>query len=537
MIESLSRSPIVSLFLTSIHTGNSADHTITLGEARQELRPDMSQTSSSESSPESPKSPKRERSSSPVDRSPQDNDRSNGYADSQSPRGTQSSGGSDDDEDVPLSQKVKRESSSPKRKYKEDSDNDSEEDVPLAKKKKVKSGKKNGVKREKNDDDYDDEASVKSESEPSDDDDSGSEYGEKKKGKKKSKKSKAKNGSASKSSKKKRKHESEDDDDEYSDDEYTDSKKKKSKKDKKKDSKKSKSGSSQSSKRSKSSQSSSPEKSPKKKVKEEDQEHIWKWWEELDDYNPDQKWRTLEHKGPVFAPPYVPLPKGVNFVYEKKPMKLCLEAEEVATFYGKMIDHDYTQKDIFNKNFFKDWKRFMTEDEKKKIESLSKCDFTQINDYFKEQSEIRKNMSKEDKKKLKEENERITEEYGYCVVDGHKQKIGNFRIEPPGLFRGRGDHPKMGKVKRRVEAEDIIINIGKKAKVPDPPKGHKWKEVRHDNTVSWLVSWTENIMGNVKYIMLNPSSKLKSMKDWQKYEKARELHKVIERIREDYIEG
>ena len=28
-----------------------------------------------------------------------------------------------------------------------------------------------------------------------------------------------------------------------------------------------------------------------------------------------------------------------------------------------------------------------------------------------------------------------------------RQKIGNFKIEPPGLFRGRGDHPKQGKIK------------------------------------------------------------------------------------------
>lgn len=39
--------------------------------------------------------------------------------------------------------------------------------------------------------------------------------------------------------------------------------------------------------------------------------------------------------------------------------------------------------------------------------------------------------------------------------------------------------------------------------------GHKWKEVRFDNTVTWLASWTENIQNSLKYIMLNPSSKLK----------------------------
>ena len=47
------------------------------------------------------------------------------------------------------------------------------------------------------------------------------------------------------------------------------------------------------------------------------------------------------------------------------------------------------------------------------------------------------------------------------------------------------------------------------SKQPKPPPGTKWKEVRHDNKVTWLVSWTENIQGSIKYIMLNPSSRIK----------------------------
>ena len=35
--------------------------------------------------------------------------------------------------------------------------------------------------------------------------------------------------------------------------------------------------------------------------------------------------------------------------------------------------------------------------------------------------------------------------------------------------------------------------------------------------------------------MLNPSSRLKGEKDWQKYEKARKLKGEIEKIREDYM--
>ena len=74
-----------------------------------------------------------------------------------------------------------------------------------------------------------------------------------------------------------------------------------------------------------------------------------------------------------------------------------------------------------------------------------------------------------------------------------------------------------------------------KSTVSVPPKGHKWKKVQHDNTVTWLASWTENIQGQIKNIMFNPSSRLKGEKDWQKYEKARKLKDCIDKIREEYM--
>ncbi|CAG6021544.1 unnamed protein product, partial [Menidia menidia] len=269
----------------------------------------------------------------------------------------------------------------------------------------------------------------------------------------------------------------------------------------------------------------------KKVIKEEEEK--WKWWEE-ERYTDGSKWRFLEHKGPVFAPPYEPLPSKVKFYYNGKPLKLSAPAEEVATFFAKMLDHEYTTKDIFRKNFFKDWRKEMTSEERAAITDLNKCNFSEMSEYFKAQSEARKQMSKEEKQKIKEENERVLQEYGFCIMDNHKERIGNFRIEPPGLFRGRGDHPKMGMLKRRIRPEDIIINCSKDSKHPKPPQGTKWKEVRHDNKVTWLVSWTENIQGSIKYIMLNPSSRIKGEKDWQKYETARRLKKSVDHIRTQY---
>lgn len=54
-----------------------------------------------------------------------------------------------------------------------------------------------------------------------------------------------------------------------------------------------------------------------------------------------------------------------------------------------------------------------------------------------------------------------------------------------------------------------VNSFHRDSKHPEPPPGTKWKEVRHDNKVTWLVSWTENIQGSIKYIMLNPSSRIK----------------------------
>lgn len=45
------------------------------------------------------------------------------------------------------------------------------------------------------------------------------------------------------------------------------------------------------------------------------------------------------------------------FAFVGKSMKLSAPAEEVATFFAKMLDHEYTTKDIFRKNFFKDWRK------------------------------------------------------------------------------------------------------------------------------------------------------------------------------------
>lgn len=276
---------------------------------------------------------------------------------------------------------------------------------------------------------------------------------------------------------------------------------------------------------------------------EPEEEEEMKWWEDPTKGDGTNKWETLQHNGVVFPPPYEPLPKNVRLKYDGVPVKLHPDAEEVAGFFGSMLNSTHNvENPTFQKNFFEDFREILKKTggatdrngEKVQIKEFAKCDFKPIFEYYDAQRAAKKLLPAAERKALKAEKDEAEAQYMHCTWDGKKQKVGNFRVEPPGLFRGRGDHPKTGRVKTRVQPEQITINIGKEATVPPPPEGHKWKEIKHDKTGTWLVMWQENINGNYKYVMLAANSDIKGQSDYKKFEKARELKKHIDRIRKDY---
>ncbi|KAL7217879.1 hypothetical protein ACSBR2_011163 [Camellia fascicularis] len=245
-----------------------------------------------------------------------------------------------------------------------------------------------------------------------------------------------------------------------------------------------------------------------------------------------QKWTTLIHNGVIFPPPYKP--HGVKMLYKGQKVDLTPEQEEVATMFAVMLDTDYMNKPKFKENFMNDWRKILGK--KHVIQRLDDCDFTPIYEWHQKEKEKKKQMSTEEKKALREEKLKQEEKYMWAIVDGLKEKVGNFRVEPPGLFRGRGEHPKMGKLKRRIQPRDITINIGKDAPIPECPiPGERWKEIRHDNTVTWLAFWNDPINPKeFKYVFLAASSSLKGQSDKEKYEKSRMLKDYIQGIRAAY---
>lgn len=240
-----------------------------------------------------------------------------------------------------------------------------------------------------------------------------------------------------------------------------------------------------------------------------------------------KKWTTFSHNGVLFPEPYqahsIPLIYGTN----KEKIYLDPESEEYATIYSKFVDTEYVKNKLFKQNFFGDWKKYLKKGGFNQIVSLDLCDFSLI------YAHVLK-MKEEKKKGDGEKGGNGEERYKEAIVDGKVQAVGNFRIEPPGIFLGRGCHPLAGKIKKRIFPEDITINIDNKSKIPELPlfyKNRKWGKIVHDNTLEWLASWKDTITGKTKYVWLGNKSDFKAKSDLHKYEKARKLAKHINNIR------
>ena len=254
--------------------------------------------------------------------------------------------------------------------------------------------------------------------------------------------------------------------------------------------------------------------------------------------NNDAKWQTFKHNGVMFPEPYEP--HKIPLLYNGKRINLDPESEEYATIYAKFLGTEYLNSKVFNKNFFNDWKVFLKKGGFNEITELEKCDFSLIHDYIVKHKEEKKNLSKEEKDKIKEQKDKLEEKFKTAIVDGKEQAVGNFRMEPPGIFLGRGCHPKAGKIKKRIFPEDITLNIDKHSPIPELPKFYKdkkWGKIIHDNTLEWLASWKDTITGKVKYVWLGAKSDFKAKSDLHKFETARKLKNKINLIRKTNFEN
>jgi DNA topoisomerase-1 len=253
------------------------------------------------------------------------------------------------------------------------------------------------------------------------------------------------------------------------------------------------------------------------------------------------QWNELIHNGPMFAPLYES--HHIPIIINNKKYQLSGLAEEYITMYARYVNTEYlTNPKIsnrFNRNFLHDWKKVLPKNIV--VSNMNEIDVSDIKKHLDKIKDQKANMSKEEKEQIKLKNDEQEEPYKYCMVNGGRMKVGNYKIEPPGIFLGRGDHPKLGCIKKRINPEDVIINLSKTSPVPKPnvsnPTGnHNWGKVIHNNEVVWLATWNDNISGKNKYVFTSMESIFKSKSDMDKFDLARKLKKKVNQIRAAYYE-
>jgi DNA topoisomerase I len=111
-----------------------------------------------------------------------------------------------------------------------------------------------------------------------------------------------------------------------------------------------------------------------------------------------------------------------------------------------MTGQDFVQRPEVKKNFWGDFNRIL--DPSYGIKSLDDLDFSRIYEFLLKRKEEKKERPKEERKQELEERKENESQYRYCLIDGLREQIEPIAIEPPSIFKGRGEHPSVGLLKR-----------------------------------------------------------------------------------------
>jgi DNA topoisomerase-1 len=246
------------------------------------------------------------------------------------------------------------------------------------------------------------------------------------------------------------------------------------------------------------------------------------------------KWKKLQHNGILFPPDFKS--QGIKIKINGERVESNIIQEEMVYQWAKKKDapkpgttEKYIEDPVFQKNFISDFAK--TFNGKFKNLKYTDVDFTQAYKLVDKEKEAKELMTKEEKKALAVKRKQIREEmkikYGKAIIDGQEVDVGNYMAEPPGIFMGRGDHPMRGRYKPRVTSNDVTLNLGKEAKIPDG----NWGKIVHDNDSMWIASWMDILTQKRKYVWLADTAGIKQERDKAKYDKAKNLAKEIENVK------
>jgi DNA topoisomerase-1 len=232
----------------------------------------------------------------------------------------------------------------------------------------------------------------------------------------------------------------------------------------------------------------------------------------------------LHHNGVLVPPQYEG--KGLTVKIKGNEIRLTTEQEEMAVAWAKKAGTPYVEDKVFAKNFHKDFsKKLGTEVKPEDV------DYSEIISLVEEEREYKKNLPREEKKRLAAERkatrEANKEKYGYAFVDGERMELANYVAEPSSIFMGRGKHPMRGSWKEGPSKEDIILNLSDDAPRPEG----NWKDVVWEPEAIWIARWQDKLSGKMKYVWFSDSCSFKQQKEIEKFDKAKEFQQNLSRVK------
>lgn len=234
----------------------------------------------------------------------------------------------------------------------------------------------------------------------------------------------------------------------------------------------------------------------------------------------------LIHNGVLIPDPYTP--QGFKILFRGKRIELNPLQEEMAVKFVQKFGTPYVEDRTFCANFMKDFAKELGINEKIVVEDF---DWSPIAKWVENERTRKANMSKEEKKTLararKKVREQRKEHYGWATVDGVRMEIGNYAVEPPSIFIGRGKHPFRGHWKPAISTKDVTLNLSPDA--PTPEGGWAGREWRPEEL--WIAKWTDKLAGKVKYIWFHDATPMKQERAQEKFDLAGELESKIRKVR------
>ena len=204
---------------------------------------------------------------------------------------------------------------------------------------------------------------------------------------------------------------------------------------------------------------------------------------------------------------------------------------------------------------------------------LTKSRHCKLPEFVKEDPEIQKwrkwyadtkaakDADKAGKEKNKEKNKIRKDKYGYAIVDGKKEPLQSWVLEPEGIYAGRPGCPYTGYWKSAVTAEDVILNTNSEKHPLLIQDGEEIKYINKEGKSLWHNEWrpeshhcadypsvigVPNAKGGMikvysstrKKIMFSAKSSVKQEGQIKKYEAGAELGesygKVLKAVQSDF---